>query len=64
MPAFDISPKKTRVGWIGTGVIGSSMVGHLITAGYSTTLFTRSKHKASGLKHPNRWPSSRTLFFR
>jgi len=49
MPAFDISPKKTRVGWIGTGVIGSSMVGHLITAGYSTTLFTRSKHKASGL---------------
>src|SRR5688572_24684277 len=28
------TPGKTRVGWIGTGVMGAHMVGHLIKAGY------------------------------
>ena len=44
-----ISPETTRIGWIGTGVMGSSMVGHLIGAGYSTTVYTRSKAKADPL---------------
>ncbi len=47
--ALQISPDKTRIGWIGTGVMGRSMCGHLIAAGYKTTLFTRSKEKASDL---------------
>ena len=46
MAALEIAPGKTRVGWIGTGVMGSSMVGHLMTAGYSAAVFTRSKEKA------------------
>ena len=37
---------KTRIGWIGTGVMGLSMCGHIMGKGYSTTVFNRSKHKA------------------
>lgn len=44
-----IKPGSTRIGWIGTGVMGSSMVGHLIGAGYAATVFTRSKSKAEPL---------------
>ena len=49
MASLETAPGKTRVGWIGTGVMGSSMVGHLMTAGYSATVFTRSKEKAEAL---------------
>ena len=31
---LEISPGKTRIGWIGTGVMGRSMCGHLLAAGY------------------------------
>jgi 3-hydroxyisobutyrate dehydrogenase len=44
-----ISPEKTRIGWIGTGVMGRSMCGHLLAAGYQVTLFTRTKEKAAEL---------------
>lgn len=40
---------KTRIGWVGTGVMGRSMCGHLIKAGYQATLYTRSKDKAADL---------------
>ncbi len=30
-----IQPGKTPIGWIGTGVMGASMCGHLLEAGYS-----------------------------
>ena len=49
MPAPEIAPGKTKIGWIGTGVMGSSMCGHLIDQGFATTLFTRTKSKADGL---------------
>jgi 3-hydroxyisobutyrate dehydrogenase len=42
-------PGKTRIGWIGTGVMGSSMCGRLIDAGYSATVFNRTPAKAQGL---------------
>ncbi len=44
-----IAPGKTRIGWIGTGVMGSSMCGHLIAAGYEATVFNRSADKAKSL---------------
>ena len=47
--ALEISPERTRIGWIGTGVMGRSMCGHLIKAGYQVTLFTRTKEKAVDL---------------
>ena len=37
---------KTRIGWIGTGVMGLSMCGHIMERGYSTTVFNRTKGKA------------------
>ncbi len=49
MTAAVATPGKTRVGWIGTGVMGSSMVGHLMAAGYSATVYTRTKEKAQPL---------------
>ena len=39
----------TRIGWIGTGVMGSSMCGHLLTAGYRMTIHSRTRAKAQPL---------------
>lgn len=44
-----ISPGKTRIGWIGTGVMGISMCGHLIAKGFSATIFNRTKEKTKPL---------------
>ncbi len=44
-----VVPMGTRIGWIGTGVMGSSMCGHLLTAGYRVTLHSRTKSKAQPL---------------
>ena len=44
-----ISPEQTKIGWIGTGVMGASMCGHLLGAGYQVTLTTRTRSKAEGL---------------
>lgn len=48
-PGESISPSNTRVGWIGTGVMGRSMCAHLIRAGYTLTLFNRTVSKAQPL---------------
>jgi 3-hydroxyisobutyrate dehydrogenase len=45
-----VSPESTRVGWIGTGVMGASMAGHLLAAGYQVTFHTRTREKAAGLE--------------
>jgi 3-hydroxyisobutyrate dehydrogenase len=42
-------PGKTKVGWIGTGVMGRWMCQHLLSKGYSATVYTRSKEKAQPL---------------
>ena len=44
-----IEPGTTRIGWIGTGVMGTSMVGHLMQAGFSATVYSRTRGKAEGL---------------
>lgn len=38
-----------KLGWIGTGVMGVSMCGHLLTAGHSVVVYTRTKSKAQPL---------------
>jgi 3-hydroxyisobutyrate dehydrogenase len=38
-----------RVGWIGTGVMGAPMAGHLLVAGHPLTVYNRSKEKAAKL---------------
>jgi 3-hydroxyisobutyrate dehydrogenase len=46
---IEISPEKTRIGWIGTGVMGRSMCGHILDAGYQVTVYNRTKAKAHAL---------------
>jgi 3-hydroxyisobutyrate dehydrogenase len=43
------SPETTRIGWIGTGVMGSPMCGHLLTADYRVTVHSRTQSKAQPL---------------
>jgi 3-hydroxyisobutyrate dehydrogenase len=43
------APGRTRLGWIGTGVMGRSMVGRLLDAGFSVTLHSRTREKAAPL---------------
>src|SRR5262245_63499928 len=39
----------TRIGWIGTGVMGRSMCGHLLARGHSVVVTTRTKSRAEHL---------------
>ena len=41
--------KRWRIGWIGTGVMGGPMAGHLLAAGHEVVVYTRSKEKAAAL---------------
>jgi len=47
VPAAD--PQTTRVGWIGTGVMGLSMCGHVLDAGYRVTVHNRTRARAEPL---------------
>ena len=41
--------KTTTVGWLGTGVMGEPMAGHLLEAGYSLVIHTRTRNKSDSL---------------
>ena len=43
------SPETTRIGWIGTGVMGISMCGHLLEAGYPVRVYSRTQERAAPL---------------
>ena len=49
MTAPSIVPGETRIGWIGTGGMGGSMLGHLIDAGFDTTVYSRTRDKAQAV---------------
>jgi 3-hydroxyisobutyrate dehydrogenase len=49
MAVMKVEPGKTRVGWIGTGVMGRWMCQHLMTKGYAATVYNRSKEKTQPL---------------
>ena len=49
MSVISIEPGTTKIGWIGTGVMGASMCGHLMAQGFEATIYTRSKEKAQSL---------------
>jgi 3-hydroxyisobutyrate dehydrogenase len=46
---MNVEPGKTRIGWIGLGVMGRSMCGHLIDKGFSATVFTRTRSTADSV---------------
>jgi 3-hydroxyisobutyrate dehydrogenase len=44
-----VNSKNTVIGFIGIGVMGKSMAGHLLSAGYPMVIYTRTKEKADEL---------------
>ncbi|MFH1489679.1 MAG: NAD(P)-binding domain-containing protein [Pseudomonadota bacterium] len=38
-----------KIGWIGTGVMGAPMAGHIQAADYELSVFNRSRNKSEGL---------------
>ncbi|MDX1493240.1 MAG: NAD(P)-dependent oxidoreductase [Longimicrobiales bacterium] len=46
---MEIEPGATRIGWIGLGVMGRSMCGHLMDEGFSMTVYTRTRSTADEL---------------
>jgi 3-hydroxyisobutyrate dehydrogenase len=49
----------TSLGWIGTGIMGRSMCGHLLAKGYPVTVYSRTKARADALVEQGaRWADS------
>ena len=42
-------PELKKIGFIGTGIMGAAMAGHLMDAGYELTVYNRTKAKAESL---------------
>lgn len=56
---IDINKEFLNIGWIGTGVMGKSMCGHIIDKGFTMTLYNRSRDKADSLINKGaKWVSS------
>lgn len=49
MANLPINPADTIIGWIGTGVMGASMCGHVLAKGYRVVVFSRTADKAKPL---------------
>jgi 3-hydroxyisobutyrate dehydrogenase len=49
MDMVAVEPGRTRIGWIGTGVMGSSMCGHLMDQGFACTVYNRTRERAKPL---------------
>ncbi|MDR1478539.1 MAG: NAD(P)-dependent oxidoreductase [Planctomycetaceae bacterium] len=41
--------KTTRIGWIGTGIMGSNMAGHILRGGYPLFVYNRTRSKSAEL---------------
>lgn len=56
---IDIKKEFINIGWIGTGVMGRSMCGHIMDKGFAMTLYNRSRAKADSLISKGaKWVSS------
>ncbi|KAF9690218.1 hypothetical protein SADUNF_Sadunf01G0172700 [Salix dunnii] len=58
-----ISPGKTRIGWIGIGVMGAAMASRLLSAGYFITIYARSPSKALPLQSSSSVPLTSDVVF-
>jgi len=48
--------KDKKIGWIGTGIMGNPMAGHLMAAGYKVNIHNRSREKTKNLvENGARW---------
>ncbi|RCW73064.1 NAD(P)-dependent oxidoreductase [Saliterribacillus persicus] len=56
---MQISTENTKIGFIGTGVMGKSMASNLLAAGFQLIIYTRTKHKADDLLEKGaKWAST------
>jgi len=46
MADITVSKSDSRIGWIGTGIMGGPMAMHLVNAGYNVSVYSRTKGKA------------------
>lgn len=46
---MNLTPANATIGFIGTGVMGKSMAGHLLKAGYTVHVYNRTRDKAREL---------------
>jgi 3-hydroxyisobutyrate dehydrogenase len=54
-----VEPGRTRIGWIGLGVMGRSMCSHLVAKGFDTSVFTRTRGTAEVVVEKGaRWADS------
>src|SRR3954463_16242411 len=44
-----VGSRVMRIGWIGTGVMGAPMAGHLLEAGHGLRVHTRTRERAQDL---------------
>jgi 3-hydroxyisobutyrate dehydrogenase len=49
MQSAVVGPERTKVGFIGTGIMGAPMAGHLLRAGYALRVHNRTRAKADPL---------------
>jgi len=49
MAVAKVEPGKTRIGWIGTGVMGRWMCQHAMSKGFKATVYNRTREKAQPL---------------
>ncbi|HEX3033667.1 MAG TPA: NAD(P)-dependent oxidoreductase [Thermodesulfobacteriota bacterium] len=49
MQIKNINSSETKIGWIGTGVMGASMCMHILEHGFKTFVFNRTKERAMRL---------------
>ena len=45
----DILSAIKKIGFIGTGIMGAAMAGHLMDAGFEVSVYNRTKSKAQAL---------------
>nr|XP_043625095.1 probable 3-hydroxyisobutyrate dehydrogenase-like 2, mitochondrial [Erigeron canadensis] len=45
-----VTPSQTRIGWIGTGVMGAAMASHILSAGYTLSIYARTPSKTQFLQ--------------
>lgn len=47
--SITVAPGETKIGWVGTGVMGRWMCQHLMDSGYSATVYNRTKERTQPL---------------
>ena len=42
--------ERIKIGWLGTGVMGTPMIKHFLNAGFEVSIFSRTRSKAESLE--------------